>query len=583
MAVFSIAFGLKAQTVIEDFEGDLSFWTATGDAFEIIDCPGVATGFVGSSALTSLAGHCAGYTGAPQEDLTGTLTSPEIDLTTNRMRFLIGGGNNPGVTGIKLTVDGVEVHSAAGPHNGAMAEVVWDITAYKGQKGIIEIFDNATSPTGYAHIHIDQIELFEIVESVPDAPTTVSALPVNEGATISFAAPASDGGSTITSYTATSSPEGVTASSSTSPISVSGLTNGISYTFTVTATNALGTSVASVASNAVIPELLIWDERPTTTFGTDYEQDFTGGTWDQTTFDTQWQQVGPMDAAAIADGYLNLMWVDRRIIVANEKQTAPYVVESEIQAIPGDATYCATPIIIRANVDDNQENPQEPATGGVVNRTGIALYPKEGDYNNTMIVQFTNADYTSSARIEVPKPAALTSLTDKYTLRIEDYETSVYVFINNAPFVRIDLGDENDGIYTSGVVYDANMVVMGTFSGMKVDASGKVAFATRGSQLNIYNVKIMSESGPLGVDELNRQDALEIYTTTSEKVVYINGVLNDATSVEIFDIQGRKIVSRTLNQNSSSNRIDLSHIKTGIYIVRLSSNGINQTKKVFLF
>ena len=93
---------------------------------------------------------------------------------------------------------------------------------------------------------------------------------------------------------------------------------------------------------------------------------------------------------------------------------------------------------------------------------------------------------------------------------------------------------------------------------------------------------VFSASQVLAIDNIRAQNGLEIYTSFSEKVLYINGLLNDATNVEIFDIQGRKMLSRTLNQNNSSNRIELSHLKTGLYIVKVSSNSINQTKKVIV-
>lgn len=89
--------------------------------------------------------------------------------------------------------------------------------------------------------------------AAPNAPTIGTAVALNAGARVHFTPPADSGGSLITSYTATSSPDGITASGSGSPIFVAGLTNGVAYTFTVTATNVIGTSAPSAASNAVTP------------------------------------------------------------------------------------------------------------------------------------------------------------------------------------------------------------------------------------------------------------------------------------------------------------------------------------------
>ena len=89
--------------------------------------------------------------------------------------------------------------------------------------------------------------------TVPDAPTIGTATAGNGSASVTFTPPGSDGGSTITGYTATSSPGSITGTGSASPLTVSGLTNGNAYTFTVHATNAIGNSAESAASNSVTP------------------------------------------------------------------------------------------------------------------------------------------------------------------------------------------------------------------------------------------------------------------------------------------------------------------------------------------
>lgn len=86
---------------------------------------------------------------------------------------------------------------------------------------------------------------------VPDAPTAVTAVPGRKSAVVSWSAPA-DGGAAITQYSVVSTPEGLTCTSTTTSCTLSGLHTGLSYTFTVTATNRIGSGAASNASDPVV-------------------------------------------------------------------------------------------------------------------------------------------------------------------------------------------------------------------------------------------------------------------------------------------------------------------------------------------
>jgi titin len=103
--------------------------------------------------------------------------------------------------------------------------------------------------------------------TTPDSPTLDSATPGDGQVVLAFSAPTSDGGSAITGYTIS---DGVTTISATSsPVTFTGLTNGTQYTFSVTATNAVGSSGPSNTIDAT-PVAVNTLGAPTITSATSY-------------------------------------------------------------------------------------------------------------------------------------------------------------------------------------------------------------------------------------------------------------------------------------------------------------------------
>ena len=196
---------------------------------------------------------------SPQAATTTTLAAPtpaapQISGTSVTLKATVADVSAPGT--VQFESDGDAVGSPVTVVDGAAQLVTTALPL--GDDSLTALY---TPTTGAAFSGSTSNTVpYEVANTVPGAPTIGTATPGNASASVSFTAPASNGGSTITGYTmraidsTTPANGGQTGTGTTSPITVSGLHNGDSYTFTVTATNNVGTGGSSGASNAVTPE-----------------------------------------------------------------------------------------------------------------------------------------------------------------------------------------------------------------------------------------------------------------------------------------------------------------------------------------
>ncbi|WP_298754899.1 choice-of-anchor J domain-containing protein [uncultured Psychroserpens sp.] len=85
----------------------------------------------------------------------------------------------------------------------------------------------------------------------------------------------------------------------------------------------------------------------------------------------------------------------------------------------------------------------------------------------------------------------------------------------------------------------------------------------------------------LGTSEPELADIL-IYTNPNEKTLFIDGVLTEKTVLTIYDLQGRLLFKSLLDTNTTSQKIDISKLNSGTYIVMLNNQKQSRSKKIII-
>jgi hypothetical protein len=211
---------------------------------------GIDSGFsAGSNGSTVTVAYTAGA--LPD----GTVITAYLENSPARVTSLLGTAASPLLSLIIAWVapDGTVPETAAGT---PIIMTVTNSSITAGSK-IFGLVGNQPELLGIAlrdgqvQVSISRDPAVVVAMVAPDAPTLVTATAINSSsATISWVAPASNGGSAITKYTATAG-AGKSCESTTASCVISGLVAGTPYTFTVFATNAIGNSATSSPSLAL--------------------------------------------------------------------------------------------------------------------------------------------------------------------------------------------------------------------------------------------------------------------------------------------------------------------------------------------
>lgn len=158
----------SSPSITWDFEtGDLTGWTATGDAFKYQPTfgdnpterhrgqPSNHQGdfWIGTYEKRPTHRHNAGETQG--DGPKGTLTSAPFTIESSNISFLVGGGCDLDTERVELLIDGRVVDKVTGKCTETMERDTFPVSKYRGRSAQIRLIDNSSG--GWGHINFDDM------------------------------------------------------------------------------------------------------------------------------------------------------------------------------------------------------------------------------------------------------------------------------------------------------------------------------------------------------------------------------------------------------------------------------------------
>lgn len=192
--------------------------------------------------------------------------------------------------------------------------------------------------------------------------------------------------------------------------------------------------------------------------------------------------------------------------------------------------------------------------GSVAQPTAIYSHIVDGSYSN---VDFA---------IQSLHTSALTS------------DIVVALGINVAQGLQVTLSMSQSYLPTNiGVILEDNLTGVST-----VLNNNDYIFTPDSNLHGIGRFYLRFSNGPtLSTPEIALND-LKIYTTSTPRALFVKGELNEKSTISLYDVQGRLVLSSALETASDSNQVDVSGLSSGVYVVKLNTLSQQKTQRVII-